>query len=66
MATQTTEYVEAFNNLQNELQSVFDDVSKKADPTGISKDLLDLQTKLITTTINNLATAVKVFRKSLE
>ena len=66
MTVSTSEYVEAFNNLQNELQNVFNDVNKKADPTGISKDLIDLQTKLITTTINNLSSAIRVFRKTLE
>jgi hypothetical protein len=66
MATQIPAYFEAFTNLQNELINVFGDVTKKADPNGVGKDLLDLQTKLITTTIDNLTAAVKAYRKALE
>ena len=66
MTTQTPAYFESFTNLQNELMSVFGDVTKKADPNGVGKDLLDLQSKLIITTIDNLTAAVKAYRKALE
>lgn len=66
MATQSPAYFESFTNLQNELMSVFGDVTKKADPNGVGKDLLDLQSKLIITTIDNLTAAVKAYRKALE
>ncbi len=66
MATQVPHYFEAFNNLQNELLQVFGDVTKKADPNGVGKNLLELQTKLVTTTIDNLTAAVKAYRKALE
>ena len=66
MTTQTPAYFESFTNLQNELMSVFGDVTKKADPNGVGKDLLELQSKLIITTIDNLTAAVKAYRKALE
>jgi hypothetical protein len=66
MTTQSPAYFESFTNLQNELMSVFGDVTKKADPNGVGKDLLDLQSKLIVTTIDNLTAAVKAYRKALE
>jgi hypothetical protein len=66
MATQVPHYFEAFTNLQNELLQVFGDVTKKADPNGVGKNLLELQTKLVTTTIDNLTAAVKAYRKALE
>ena len=66
MATQTPAYFEAFTNLQTELLNVFSDVSKKSDPNGIGADLLELQTKLITATIDNLTASVKAYRKALQ
>ena len=66
MTTQTPAYFESFTNLQNELMSVFGDVTKKADPNNVGKDLLELQRKLIITTIDNLTAAVKAYRKALE
>jgi hypothetical protein len=66
MATQTPAYFEAFTNLQTELLNVFSDVTKKSDPNGVGKDLLELQTKLITATIDNLTASVKAYRKALE
>ena len=66
MATQVPHYFEAFTNLQTELLEVFGDVTKKADPNGVGKDILDLQTKLVITTIDNLTAAVKAYRKALE
>ena len=65
MATQVPAYFEAFGNLQTELLEVFGDVTKKADPNGVGKDILDLQTKLVITTIDNLTAAVKAYRKAL-
>ena len=66
MATQVPEYFEAFTNLQNELLNVFGDISKKGDPNGVGKDMLELQTKLITATIENITSSVKAYRKALE
>jgi hypothetical protein len=66
MATQVPQYFEAFNNLQNELLEVFGDVTKKADPKGVGKEFVELQTKLVKTTIDNLTAAVKAYRKALE
>ena len=67
MATnQAPAYFEAFSNLQTELLNVFGDVSKKADPNGVGKDMLELQTKLITATIDNITASVKAYRKALE
>jgi hypothetical protein len=59
-------YFDAFTNLQTELMEVFGDVSKKADPNGIAKDMVELQTKLVSTTIDNITAAVKAYRKALE
>ena len=66
MATQVPEYFEAFTNLQTELVNIFGDISKKSDPNGIGKDFLELQTKLITATIDNITANVKAYRKALE
>jgi hypothetical protein len=66
MTSTTPAYFEAFTNLQTELMEVFGDVTKKADPNGIGKDLVELQTKLVNTTINNITDAVKAYRKALE
>ena len=66
MATQIPEYFQAFTNLQTELVNVFGDISKKSDPKGIGKEFLELQTKLITATIDNLTENVKAYRKALE
>ena len=66
MATQVPEYFQAFTNLQTELVNVFGDISKKSDPNGIGKDFLELQTKLITATIENITANVKAYRKALE
>jgi hypothetical protein len=66
MATQVPEYFEAFTNLQTELLNVFGDISKKGDPNGVGKDMLELQTKLITATIENITSSVKAYRKALE
>ena len=66
MATQVPEYFEAFTNLQTELLNVFGDISKKGDPNGVGKDMLELQTKLITATIENIPSSVKAYRKALE
>jgi hypothetical protein len=52
--------------LQTELVNVFGDISKKADPNGVGKDILELQTKLVTATIENLTASVKAYRKALE
>ena len=66
MTTQVPEYFEAFTNLQNELLNVFGDISKKSDPKGIGKDFIELQTKLVKTTIDNITENVKAYRKALE
>jgi hypothetical protein len=66
MTSTTPAYFEAFTNLQTELMEVFGDVSKKADPNGIAKDMVELQTKLVSTTIDNITAAVKAYRKALE
>jgi hypothetical protein len=68
MATtnQAPAYFEAFSNLQNELLEVFGDVTKKADPNGVAKDVFSLQNKLAIATIDNLTAAVKAYRKALE
>ena len=66
MATQVPEYFEAFTNLQTELLNVFGDISKKGDPNGVGKDMLELQTKLITATFENITSSVKAYRKALE
>ena len=66
MTTQTPAYFESFTNLQTELMGIFGDVTKKADPNGVGKDLLELQSKLIITTIDNLTAVVKAYRKALE
>jgi hypothetical protein len=66
MATQVPEYFQAFSNLQTELVNVFGDISKKSDPNGVGKDFLELQTKLVTATIDNLTASVKAYRKALE
>jgi hypothetical protein len=66
MATQVPEYFQAFTNLQTELVNIFGDISKKSDPNGIGKDFLELQTKLITATIDNITANVKAYRKALE
>ncbi len=66
MVTQVPAYFEAYTNLQTELLSVFGDVAKKADPNGIGKDALELQTKLITATIDNLTATVKAYREALK
>jgi hypothetical protein len=52
--------------LQNELLNVFGDISKKSDPQGVGKDFIELQTKLVKTTIDNLTESVKAYRKALE
>jgi hypothetical protein len=66
MTTQVPEYFQAFSNLQTELVNVFGDISKKSDPNGVGKDFLELQTKLVTATIDNLTASVKAYRKALE
>jgi hypothetical protein len=66
MTTEVPEYFQAFSNLQTELVNVFGDISKKSDPNGVGKNLLELQTKLITATIDNLTASVKAYRKALE
>lgn len=65
MATQP-EYFESFTQLQNELVGFFGDVSKKYDTKGVGKDFVDLQTKLITTTIDTLTASVKAYRETLK
>ena len=66
MTSTVPEYFEAFNNLQNELLNVFGDISKKSDPQGVGKDFIELQTKLVKTTIDNITESVKAYRKALE
>jgi len=66
MTTEVPEYFQAFSNLQTELVNVFGDISKKSDPNGVGKNFLELQTKLITATIDNLTASVKAYRKALE
>ena len=66
MTSTVPEYFEAFTNLQNELLNVFGDISKKSDPQGVGKDSIELQTKLVKTTIDNLTESVKAYRKALE
>ena len=66
MTSTVPEYFEAFTNLQNELLNVFEDISKKSDPQGVGKDFIELQTKLVKTTIDNLTESVKAYRKALE
>jgi|LWDU01.1.fsa_nt_gi hypothetical protein len=66
MTTEVPEYFQAFSNLQTELVNVFGDISKKSDPNGVGKNLVELQTKLITATIDNLTASVKAYRKALE
>ena len=66
MAIEVPEYFQAFTNLQTELVNVFGDISKKSDPNGAGKDILALQTKLITATIDGLTASVKAYRKALE
>ena len=66
MATQVPEYFQAFTNLQTELVNIFGDISKKSDPNGIGKDFLELQTKLITATIDNITANVKAYREALK
>ena len=66
MTSTVPEYFEAFTNLQNELLNVFGDISKKSDPQGVGKDFIELQTKLVKTTIDNLTESVKAYRKALE
>ncbi len=66
MAIEVPEYFQAFTNLQTELVNVFGDISKKSDPNGVGKNLVELQTKLITATIDNLTASVKAYRKALE
>jgi hypothetical protein len=66
MAIEVPEYFQAFTNLQTELVNVFGDISKKSDPNGVGKNLVELQTKLVTATIDNLTASVKAYRKALE
>ncbi len=66
MVTQIPAYFEAFTNLQTELLSVFGDVAKKADPNNVGNDVLELQTKLMTATIDSLTAAVKAYREALK
>jgi len=66
MTTEVPEYFQAFSNLQTELVNVFGDISKKSDPNGVGKNLVELQTKLVTATIDNLTASVKAYRKALE
>ena len=66
MATQIPEYFQAFTNLQTELVNIYGDIAKKADPNGFSKEFLELQTKLITATIDNITENVKAYRKALK
>ncbi len=66
MATQIPEYFQAFTDLQTELVNTFGDIAKKSDPNGFGKEFLELQTKLITATIDNITENVKAFRKTLK
>ena len=60
-----TEYIQSLSRLQTELGETYKDIRKRIDPDNVSGDLLELQTKVATTTINNLTEAVKSFRTKI-
>jgi len=61
----TKEYTEALTNLSVELGKAYDDIKKKIDPSNLTKEVINLQTKIATATIDSMTINVKTFRDSL-
>ena len=60
------EYAKALTHLSMELSLAYEDVKKWLDPKNITDDVMDLQKKIATGTLEVMTQNVKNFRSSLE
>ena len=61
----TEEYAKALTHLSMELSMAYEDVKKIIDPKNLTEDMINLQKKIATGTLEVMTQNVKNFRSSL-